>query len=183
MGQLVAQCLLGQSHHCCGPQSHCRGGAGWQHLVGIAGLTPLCRHQTQPVSSLQTRTGGTGPGCLPSCTLGAIPVSRKCGSCQGNHFSQHQSGSQDRSLGGDGGCEAARIQHQGWKPLRSWSHGWSVTFSWPHPLTLLSISSLSQPLLPASHPPSSGYSAALSGTSVLTRGFRQGSSLLSGKPR
>lgn len=155
---------------------------GWN---GVAASCRYCRSYSSlsspNPSSLQTRTGGKGPVCLLSCTLGAVPVGRKCGSYRGNHFSQHQSGSQDRSLGGDGG-EAACIQHQDWKPQRSCSHGWSVTFSWPHPFILLSISSLSHPLLPASHPSSSGYSAALSGTSVFTRGFRQGSSLLLAKP-
>lgn len=65
MGQLMVQCLLGQTHHCCGPQSHCRAGTGWQHLVGIAGLTPLCLHQTHPLSR-QEQVGKVLSACHPA---------------------------------------------------------------------------------------------------------------------
>lgn len=155
---------LGQSYHCCG--------ATPEPLVAAS-----CRDCRSSSSLSSPNPAGfvspdqKGPVWLASCTLGAVCVRRKCGSHQRNRFSQ--SGSPGRSFT---------------KPWRRWqlwgcmhpASGLATTelllrwmvwhfLLWPHPLILLSRSSVPG-LLPASPSPSCGCSAALLGVSHLGLG-------------
>lgn len=101
---------------------------GWQHLVGTAGLLPLCLRQTLLVLSLQTRKALSGwhPALLGQFVLaGSVVPTREI-----VFLSQEVQAEALQSLGGDGSCGAACTQHQAWQPQSSCSGGWSGTFSY-----------------------------------------------------
>lgn len=155
---------------------------GWQCLVGIAGLLPLCLHQTQLVLSLQTRKVGKALSVCHPALLGQFLLAGSLIPTREIIFSASVRKSRQKL------CKALEeVAAVGLHALsiRTATHRAPVQMGGSALslglLTLLSISSLSQPLPPACPASSSGCSAALSGISVLTCGFRQGSCLLSGQ--